>query len=590
MALCGGGVPDGTDEDEDALAASRGSSQTGLLQGSPSSSPITLDTYIDNSSPRFQRRVLLPLALGNAADAVEILSIGYIMTVYEGPTGSPLTAVEKQSLTAAVFVGMLVGGVLVGPLADRLGRRPCLLLSLAVNLAFATLSAAAPSVAWLVAARVLAGLGVGGSIPAVFTLGAELFPTAARGRGLSLVASFWMVGALYAAAAAWLLLGDGASGARIAPWGTWRLYALVAAAPAAAALALTRAWVPESPRYLARRRRYGDAARVLSAMTGAAVSAEKVEAACAAAAAAADGAACDAAEHAECGRGASEGEAAAYAALPAGAAPRSCRRRSAADSAAHHAHFRGGEHAVHDGGSGGSGGRAESWTAAAAPLLRLFVPPTARTTYVLMATWFALSYGSYGISTWNATLFADIGLGNPFASSFVYALGNLPGNVVSILYVERVGRRRMLCVSMAGAAAAAALFALGTRGGAALVVGAATTFNALSVAGWNCLDCLSAESFPTGVRASGMGLVAACGRAGSVAAQLVNGRLERDVPLLLLVTSGLMLAGAGAAALLPRETAGRALQEGDGGGDSGDGDAHGGAAVAAAADGVEGGK
>lgn len=54
---------------------------------------------------------------------------------------------------------MLIGGMLAGTAADRLGRRSCLLFSLAVNCAFAVISAAAPSVDWLIAARVCAGLG-----------------------------------------------------------------------------------------------------------------------------------------------------------------------------------------------------------------------------------------------------------------------------------------------------------------------------------------------------------------------------------------------------------------------------------------------
>ncbi|CAN0511758.1 unnamed protein product, partial [Ectocarpus sp. 8 AP-2014] len=93
----------------------------------------------------------------------------------------------EELLTAAVFVGMLVGGILAGSAADRLGRRNCLLVSLAINCTFASISAAAPSVGWLIAARVCAGLGVGGSIPVVLTLGAELFAARIPGATVSLI-------------------------------------------------------------------------------------------------------------------------------------------------------------------------------------------------------------------------------------------------------------------------------------------------------------------------------------------------------------------------------------------------------------------
>lgn len=64
--------------------------------------------------------------------------------------------------------------------------------------------------------------------------------------------SFWMVGSIFAATAAWIVLGDWFTGDRIIPGGTWRHYALIAALPAAVTLLLTAIFVPESPRFLAK--------------------------------------------------------------------------------------------------------------------------------------------------------------------------------------------------------------------------------------------------------------------------------------------------------------------------------------------------
>lgn len=66
----------------------------------------------------------------------------------------------------------------------------------------------------------------------------------------TLTCSFWMVGSIYAATAAWIVLGDSFDGNRIIPGGTWRHYAVVAALPAAMALLLSFFFVPESPRFL----------------------------------------------------------------------------------------------------------------------------------------------------------------------------------------------------------------------------------------------------------------------------------------------------------------------------------------------------
>lgn len=65
-------------------------------------------------------------------------------------------------------------------------------------------------------------------------------------------------------------------------------------------------------------------------------------------------------------------------------------------------------------------------------------PKLLRSTAVLVVVWFTISYGTYGVATWNNQLFADVGLRNPYLCSFIFALSNLPGNVASILLVERV--------------------------------------------------------------------------------------------------------------------------------------------------------
>lgn len=57
---------------------------------------------------------------------------------------------------------------------------------------------------------------------------------------------------------------------------------------------------------------------------------------------------------------------------------------------------------------------------------------------VLTVVWFTISYGTYGISTWNNALFAHLGLSNPYACSFIFALCSSLGNLASIVLVEKV--------------------------------------------------------------------------------------------------------------------------------------------------------
>ena len=116
-------------------------------------------------------------------------------------------------------------------------------------------------------------------------------------------------------------------------------------------------------------------------------------------------------------------------------------------------------------------------------ILVLFEKRLLPSTLIYMFIWFTLSFGSYGISTWITVLFEDVGIGNVYASAFIFALANLPGNIVSILYVEQIGRRQLLFYGMLCAGFSTIGFALGTSV-PALVVICATLFNAFSVAGW----------------------------------------------------------------------------------------------------------
>lgn len=118
-----------------------------------------------------------------------------------------------------------------------------------------------------------------------------------------------------------------------------------------------------------------------------------------------------------------------------------------------------------------------------------------------------------------------------------------------------------MSAAMALAAVAATLFALGSGSGAVVVVSGACLFNAFSTCGWNVLGVVSTEAFPTAARVSGVGLVSAAGRLGSIAAQFVNGYLENNVLLLLMVTSGLTLLGGAASLLVPRDTRGVSLED-----------------------------
>jgi len=233
--------------------------------GNDSQSCSVLDDAIENHmSDSTTLSLALCLAMGNAADAIEILCVGFIMTDID----TEITSSNKEYLSSSVFMGMLFGGILCGYISDIVGRRKCLLWSLLLNSIAGIVSAVVPTVEGLIICRVIGGLGIGGSVPVVFSLGAEVFPSLVRGKYLSVIASFWMVGALYTAFFAWIMLGNDLNGNKILPGVHWRAFAFVCAIPAFIAFTVTFIWVPESPRFLYNQRRYDEAAAALKSLTG----------------------------------------------------------------------------------------------------------------------------------------------------------------------------------------------------------------------------------------------------------------------------------------------------------------------------------
>jgi putative MFS transporter len=198
----------------------------------------------------FQRRLLVICGLGWAADAMEVLLVSFAMPLMAAEWS--LSKAQTGLLATAIFIGMLVGALFWGRLADKIGRRICFVLTIAFYSLFGALSALSPSFEWFLALRLLTGFGVGGALPVDYGMFSEYLPPENRGRRLVLLEAFWALGSILAALIAWL----------VAPRFGWRWMFAFSALPGFILFAV-RSGVPESPRFLFSRGRGPEARAVL---------------------------------------------------------------------------------------------------------------------------------------------------------------------------------------------------------------------------------------------------------------------------------------------------------------------------------------
>ncbi len=169
-----------------------------------------------------------------------------------------MNAVEEATVVSALlFPGAAVGALTGGRMADKLGRRGSLLVCALLFLLGAMGCALAPSVTFMIAARIVLGLGVGAAAVTCPLYLAEMAPAHLRGRMVTINELMIVTGQMLAFAINALL------DALIHDNEVWRSMLGIAAIPALALLA-GMLMLPESPRWYAIRGRLEDSRRVLN--------------------------------------------------------------------------------------------------------------------------------------------------------------------------------------------------------------------------------------------------------------------------------------------------------------------------------------
>ena len=195
-----------------------------------------------------------------AIDGFDTAAIGYIAPALVQDWGIPKSSLGPV-MSAALF-GLAFGAIFAGPMADRVGRKRVLVLSVFFFGACSLATAFAPTLGWLTALRFLTGLGLGAAMPNAVTLTAEFAPQRRRAVLVNTMFCGFPLGSA---------VGGFVAAAMIPAFGWHSVLLLGGVLPIVLAVLLVLL-LPESVRYMVARSYPGaQIASVLARVTGAAV-------------------------------------------------------------------------------------------------------------------------------------------------------------------------------------------------------------------------------------------------------------------------------------------------------------------------------
>ncbi|WP_064106788.1 MFS transporter [Pseudomonas fluorescens] len=202
---------------------------------------------------RFHYRLIFMIGAGLFLDSFELALAGSVLGALLAEQWS--TTQLNAWFISATFMGFIIGAWTSGILGDRIGRRYCYQINLAI-FGLASLAAAlSPNMYVLIGLRFLMGIGLGGELVLGFATLSEFVPPAKRGRLVAFL-SFIAQSALFVAGACalWVIPNLG-----------WRWMFGIAGVAALIIWGLRKS-MPESPRWLASKGRFDEADAIVSSV------------------------------------------------------------------------------------------------------------------------------------------------------------------------------------------------------------------------------------------------------------------------------------------------------------------------------------
>ena len=210
--------------------------------------------------PVTKRLLWIRVIIGSATffDAYTVLVIAFAMPQLVKLWN--LSPAEVGLILSAGYVGQLFGAIGFGWLAERIGRLPVLLITIVLFVSMDIACLFAFSGASMMLFRFLQGIGTGGEVPVASAYINEFIGAKKRGRFFLLYELIFPIGLLFAGISAYFLV----------PNFGWKALFIVGIIPALIMIPL-RVLMPESPRWLASKGRFGKADKIVSMLENEAV-------------------------------------------------------------------------------------------------------------------------------------------------------------------------------------------------------------------------------------------------------------------------------------------------------------------------------
>jgi putative MFS transporter len=208
------------------------------------------EVYMENQKEISNRKLLGIAGMGWMFDAMDVGMLSFIIAALKVEWN--LSPDQMGWIGSVNSIGMAVGALVFGLMADRIGRKNVFIFTLLLFSLGSGAAAFTTTLTVFLVFRFFIGMGLGGELPVASTLVSESVPVDRRGRVVVLLESFWAVGWLISAVISYFII----------PKYGWKIALILSAIPALYALYL-RLGLPDSPRFAAVKGK-----KTISALTG----------------------------------------------------------------------------------------------------------------------------------------------------------------------------------------------------------------------------------------------------------------------------------------------------------------------------------